>query len=104
MDLPIGWLVLPALAFNLAAFAGQGIDKRRASRGARRLPESTLLALALPLAAAGMWLGMNVFRHKTRKGSFLAKALVVTIANLLMLAGLGYIAMQGHVQLKLALY
>lgn len=104
MDLPLGWIALPALAFNLAAFAAQGLDKRKAARGQFRTPELTLLVLGLPLAAAGMLLGMRVFRHKTRKGSFVAKAILVTIANLLMLAGLGWLAMQGHVRFVLALY
>ncbi|MBE7492876.1 MAG: DUF1294 domain-containing protein [Planctomycetes bacterium] len=104
MIIPLGWVVLPALLFNLLAFAAQGLDKRRAARGASRTPEATLLLMGLPLAAPGMWLGMRTFRHKTRKGSFLARAILVTIANLLMLAGLGWLAMQGHVRFILALY
>jgi len=104
MDLPIGWIALPSLVFNLLAFAAQGLDKRKAERGKFRTPETTLLLLGLPLSAAGMLLGMRVFRHKTRKRSFVAKATLVTIANLLMLAGLGYLAMQAHVRFRLALY
>ncbi len=104
MHIPLGWILLPALAFNLAAFVAQGVDKRRAVRSAWRIPESTLLGLGLPLACAGMLLGMKLFRHKTSKRSFVAKAALVTIANLLMLAGLGYMAMQGLVVFELALY
>lgn len=104
MDLPLGWIALPALLFNLLAFAAQGLDKRKAARGQYRTPEMTLLLLGLPLSAAGMLLGMRVFRHKTRKGSFVAKAILVTIANLLMLAGLGWLAMQGDLRFRLALY
>lgn len=104
MDIPLGWIALPALFFSLLAFTAQGLDKRKAARGQYRIPEMTLLLLGIPLAAAGMLLGMRVFRHKTRKGSFVAKAALVTIANLLMLAGLGWLAMQGHVRIVLALY
>lgn len=104
MELPIGWIAAPALVFNLLAFAAQGLDKRKAAQAAWRIPEATLLLLALPLGAPGMLLGMRLFRHKTRKAPFLLKAALVTIANLLMLAGLGYLAMQGRVQLQLALY
>lgn len=104
MDLPIGWIALPALVFNLLAFAAQGLDKRKARRGASRTPERTLLLLGLPLASPGMLLGMKVFRHKTSKQSFKLKAFLVVCANLLMLAALGWLAMQGHIRLQLTLY
>ncbi|MBX3458357.1 MAG: DUF1294 domain-containing protein [Planctomycetes bacterium] len=92
------------LVANAVAFAAQGLDKRKAARGARRTPERTLLLLGLPLAAPGMLLGMRVFRHKTRKGSFVAKAALVTFANLLMLVALGWSATNGLVSIELVLY
>lgn len=104
MHVPLGWILLPVLAFNLAAFAAQGLDKRRASRAAWRVSESTLLWLGVPLASPGMLLGMKVFHHKTSKRSFQFKAAGVVFANLLMLAGLGYMAMQRLVVFELALY
>jgi uncharacterized membrane protein YsdA (DUF1294 family) len=62
------WLVL--LASNLAAFASFGIDKKRARNGGWRIPESTLLGLALFGGIGGVYLGCWYFRHKTRKASF----------------------------------
>ncbi|MCA8911231.1 MAG: DUF1294 domain-containing protein, partial [Planctomycetes bacterium] len=60
---------------NLVAFVAQWWDKRLARTGAKsRTPERTLLMLGLPLAAAGMLLGMRTFRHKTKKRSFQLKA------------------------------
>lgn len=57
------------LAFNAVSFATYGADKRFAQLGTRRIPEKTLLALAV-LGPAGAYLGMQVFRHKTRKPLF----------------------------------
>lgn len=66
------------LAANLVAFLAMGFDKERAKRGGRRVPERTLLLLALPGAAPGAWAGMQTFRHKTVKGSFRRQMFLVT--------------------------
>ncbi len=82
MTLRIGFAIALLLALNVLAFLAQGLDKQLARRGSRRIPESRLLWLGVPLAAPGMWLGMRVFRHKTSKPSFLALAAFVTLVNL----------------------
>ena len=64
-----GFLALWVIV-NLTAFALYGADKRRARRGAWRIPERTLLAIALLLGGAGAFAGMRVFRHKTKHLSF----------------------------------
>lgn len=51
-------------------FVLMGVDKRRARRGAWRVPESTLWAVALLGGGLGGTLGMEVFRHKTRHRAF----------------------------------
>jgi uncharacterized membrane protein YsdA (DUF1294 family) len=104
MTLPIGLSVLAILLFNAVAFMAAGLDKRRAERGLRRIPERTLLLLSLPLAAPGLLLGMRAFRHKTGKFSFIARAIGVVFANLLLAAALGVLAMRGLLVLELRLY
>lgn len=105
MTIPLGILALVLLVTNLVAFVAQGLDKRKAVKQARsRTPELTLLLLGMPMAAAGMLLGMRVFRHKTKKRSFQAKALVVVFANLLMALFFGWLATKGHVRVTLVLY
>ena len=60
-------------AFNLATFLAFGLDKWRARRGARRVPESTLALLGALGGWPGGLLGMKLFRHKTAKRTFQLK-------------------------------
>ena len=65
---PLLLIYLPAI--NLLAFLIYGADKRKARREQWRVPEKTLLLLALLGGSAGALLGMRVFHHKTRKWYF----------------------------------
>ncbi len=51
---------------NLIAFLLYGADKAKAKRGAWRIPEIVLIGISFLGGAAGAWLGMLAFRHKTR--------------------------------------
>ena len=66
------WQILAVYlaAVNLAAFAAFGIDKGKAVRQRWRIPEATLLGLALAGGALGGLAGMRLFHHKTRKARF----------------------------------
>ena len=59
-------------AVNLLAFIVFAADKRRALHNEWRIPEKTLLLLALAGGSAGAYLSMRLFRHKTRKPVFAA--------------------------------
>lgn len=68
-----GWLFVVPIIFavmNAVGFALMGADKRRAEKGAFRIPERTLIAVAFMLGGAGSFCGMFVFRHKTKHASF----------------------------------
>jgi len=58
------------IAVNLALFLVMGFDKRAARRQRRRVPETTLLFLAVIGGSIGGIAGMLLFRHKTRKQAF----------------------------------
>ena len=59
------------LAFiNLLLFVLMGVDKAKAKRGARRVPEATLFFFAVLGGSLGGLGGMAVFRHKTLHPSF----------------------------------
>ena len=63
-------LGLYLLAANLVAFFLMGMDKRRARRGKRRVPERTLFLPVVLGGALGGTLGMHIFHHKTRHWYF----------------------------------
>ena len=71
------------LAFiNLLLFVLMGVDKAKAKRGSRRVPEATLFFLAVVGGSLGGLLGMAVFRHKTLHKSFRIGFPVILIAQL----------------------
>ena len=55
---------------NAVSFFVYGIDKLKASKGWWRIPESTLLLLALVGGSVGAWLGMKAWHHKTMHKKF----------------------------------
>ena len=55
---------------NLAGIFVMWSDKRKAKKGAWRIKESTLFAVALLGGALGTTLGMYWFRHKTQHWYF----------------------------------
>ena len=60
------WLAL----VNAVGFLLMGADKRKAVRGAWRIPERTLFITALLGGTPGVIAGMRAFRHKTRHWQF----------------------------------
>lgn len=74
-------LLLILASINVIAFLAFGWDKRLAETHQRRIPERTLLALALFGGALGALLGQQVFRHKTQKQPFRTLLWLCAAAN-----------------------
>lgn len=55
---------------NVITFIVYGIDKLKAKKGRWRIPESTLLLLAILGGSIGAWSGMKVWHHKTMHKKF----------------------------------
>ena len=64
------YLLLYLLLINLIGFLAMFLDKQKAKKGKWRIPESTLLLLAVLGGSIGAWLGMRVWRHKTQHKKF----------------------------------
>ena len=64
-------LLIYLLCVNVIAFAMYGIDKRKAIKDQWRIPEKTLLIIALIGGAVGAFVGMQVFHHKTKHWKFI---------------------------------
>ena len=69
-------------AVNVVTFTVYGIDKRKARRGAWRIPEKTLFLRPLLGGSVGALLGMKVFRHKTKHWYFVWGIPAILLAQL----------------------
>jgi len=85
-------VLLAALgAWNAAVFLLMGYDKHQARCGGRRVSERALLTCGAAFGAAGLWLGMRYFRHKTQHARFrygVPALLAIQLALLLWLTAL----------------
>ena len=63
-------LVIELIVINILAFILYGVDKRKAHDHKWRLSEFSLIFIAVIGGAPGAFIGMRVFRHKTRKPKF----------------------------------
>jgi uncharacterized membrane protein YsdA (DUF1294 family) len=79
--LAAGYALLSTVALVL-----YGIDKRAATRGGRRIAESTLHWIALAGGWPGALLAQQMFRHKTQKRAFRQRFFLCVAANLALLA------------------
>jgi uncharacterized membrane protein YsdA (DUF1294 family) len=58
------------LILNLIGFLFMGLDKFKARKRRWRIPEARLFLLAAIGGSLGIWMGMSVFRHKTKHLAF----------------------------------
>ena len=75
-------LIAAYAAVNLVTFCLYGADKRRAQKGRWRISERTLLTFTWLMGGAGAWLGMRVFRHKTKHMAFRISAPLAALVSL----------------------
>ena len=85
-------IILYLIVINVVAFLAFGLDKLKAKADAWRIPEKTLLGLAIIGGSVGAILGMRTFRHKTRHKQFsvglpVILAVQIVIVVLLLLRG-----------------
>ena len=64
------YLAYYLLAINVVTFIVYGIDKYKAKKAKLRIPEATLLLLAVLGGSIGAWMGMKVWHHKTMHKKF----------------------------------
>ncbi len=82
-----GFLII----ISIIGFILMGIDKNRAVRRQWRIPERTLLMIALIGGGLGSFLGMYTFRHKTKHIRFLIIVPLSAILYLILLLKLYHI-------------
>ena len=81
-------LLIYLLTINALGFWIMLDDKQRARKKRWRVPEATLLTVAILGGSAGCFLGMRLCRHKTRKPKFSIGIPVILLAQVLFLGWL----------------
>ena len=83
------------LTINAVGFVIMLADKRKAQKNQWRIPEATLITVALLGGSVGSLAGMRLFHHKTRKPKFYIGIPLILAAQLIL--G-GYILMKAIIQ------
>ena len=68
---------------NLFGFFIMWLDKRKAKKGAWRMPEKTLFIITAIGGGIGTTAGMYAFRHKTQKVQFVVGFPLITILEII---------------------
>ena len=76
------WFIIYLATINILGFFAMGIDKERAQKKRWRIPEKTLLVIAVMGGGLGTWLGMYMFRHKTKHDYFVKIVSVLMVIQM----------------------
>lgn len=79
-------IIIYLIAINVVTFFFYGIDKWKAKRSKWRIPEATLLGLAVIGGSIGTWLGMKVWHHKTQRKKFKYGFPLILLAQIALIA------------------
>ena len=82
-------LLLYILFISLVGFVLYGVDKAKSKGRGRRIPERVLLWVARLGGGVGCWMGMMLFRHKTKHTRFMILVPLWTVLWAVVLALLG---------------
>lgn len=77
----ISWIIF----ISIWSFATMGFDKKRAKKRGRRVPEKNLWLLAIVGGGIGAYLGMLLFKHKTRKTAFRIGFLLLAVIDIIVI-------------------
>ena len=78
-------VIVYLLAINLIGLLIMYIDKRKAIKGNWRIPEKTLILIALLGGSIGTIIGMYWFRHKTKKLRFTIGFPVILLTEIIVI-------------------
>ena len=79
-------ILIYLITINVVTFFLYGMDKWKAKRSKWRIPEATLLGLAVIGGSIGAWLGMKAWHHKTMHKKFKYGIPIIIIIQLLLLS------------------
>ena len=76
-------IVIYFITINLIGFFIMWLDKRKAKKGAWRIPEKTLFVITALGGGIGTIAGMYTFHHKTQKIQFVIGFPLITILEVI---------------------
>lgn len=76
-------IIIYIIIINLIGLFVMWLDKRKAKKGAWRIPEKTLFIITGLGGGIGTIAGMYIFRHKTRKIGFVIGFPFITILEVI---------------------
>lgn len=85
-------IIIYIIAINLFGFFIMWLDKRKAKKGAWRIPEKTLFIITGLGGGIGTIAGMYTFRHKTQKLGFVIGFPLITILEIVAVIWFGFLA------------
>lgn len=74
-------LIIYLIIINIVGFIIMGVDKKKAIKGAWRIPEKTFFIISAVGGSVGSLLGMFIFRHKTKHWYFVVFIPLILIAQ-----------------------
>ena len=77
-------IIFYLIGINLIGFFTMWLDKRKAKKGAWRIPEKTLFIITALGGGIGTIAGMYTFRHKTKKLAFVIGFPFITIIEIML--------------------
>ena len=77
-------IIIYLISINIIGFLIMWLDKRKAIKGSRRIPEKTLFIITAIGGGIGTIAGMYTFRHKTKKLNFIIGLPLITILEIIL--------------------
>lgn len=78
----MNFILIYLLIINAVGFLVMTADKLYAKKNMRRIPERTLLGVAVIGGSIGVWAGMYVVRHKTKHMKFVIGIPLILLCQL----------------------
>lgn len=76
---------------SVIGLISMAVDKSKAKRGAWRIPEKVLFAIAFLGGGLGSLIGMYAFRHKTKHTSFVIGIPIGAVVSVAIVYGVAYL-------------
>ena len=84
-------IIIYFVVINIIGLFIMWLDKRKAIKGAWRIPEKTIFLITALGGGIGTISGMYIFRHKTQKLQFVLGLPVITILEIIAIVYFGFI-------------